>query len=261
MPPADTTGFYDVTRRVRQQGHVACALQGRREHPLILGTGPSLAPGVDLAPVGDETGKQLDVFVVDFLDLVYGEIADLAPRDVTRPAAPPPLLGPPGPPPGRCGGLYPPSGDAGRSCGALRCSSTMCFLYCCRLQPALRTASLRGPRHPLRPPPALPRSDPLGPGPRRERYWRRSRSSFGCPRPGLPSYDSETGFDVDPLSLHYELVHLLSELVPRHDGEPFRFLAPLTSCSVCPRRRYAEGGYRIPVRRVTHFGDRSPRCR
>ncbi len=87
MPPADTTGFYDVTRRVRQQGHVACALQGRREHPLILGTGPSLAPGVDLAPVGDETGKQLDVFVVDFLDLVYGEIADLAPRNVTRPAA------------------------------------------------------------------------------------------------------------------------------------------------------------------------------
>src|SRR5687768_7503641 len=52
----------------------------------MLGAGPEHPAGKDLAPLGDEPGQELHVLVVDVVDLVRAELADLAtPEEVTLP--------------------------------------------------------------------------------------------------------------------------------------------------------------------------------
>src|SRR5262249_33436691 len=66
-----------------QERDVARPLDGQRQLALVLRAGPEHAPGQDLAPLGHEAGEQLHVLVVDVVDLVRAELADLpAPEEV-----------------------------------------------------------------------------------------------------------------------------------------------------------------------------------
>src|SRR5207244_2359930 len=62
---------------VREQRHVAGALERRGEHPLVLRAGAALAARVDLAAVADVAADAADFLEVDLLDLVHAERADL----------------------------------------------------------------------------------------------------------------------------------------------------------------------------------------
>src|SRR6266849_11114937 len=64
---------------VRQQREVARALDRRRELALVMGARAGDARRDDLAVLADEILEQLDVLVVDPLDLLGGEAAELAP--------------------------------------------------------------------------------------------------------------------------------------------------------------------------------------
>src|SRR5579859_2584554 len=70
----------DVLGGVREEGHVARALQRRGEHPLVLRAGAALAARIDLAAVADVAADAADLFEVDLLDLVHAERADLSAR-------------------------------------------------------------------------------------------------------------------------------------------------------------------------------------
>ena len=63
---------------VRQQGEEARALDRVGKLPLEAGRGPGDARRDDLAGLVDEVLEDLDVLVVDPLDLVCGEAAELA---------------------------------------------------------------------------------------------------------------------------------------------------------------------------------------
>src|SRR5438876_586030 len=75
----------DVLRGVREEGHVARALERRGEHPLVLRARAALAARVDLAAITDVAADPTDLLEVDLLDLVHAEGADLAARP-PRPA-------------------------------------------------------------------------------------------------------------------------------------------------------------------------------
>jgi hypothetical protein len=79
-----------MVSRVRQHGHEPSPLQGRGQHALVLRARPALAAGIDLAAVADEPANPTDVLVVDLLDLIDAERADLASRSTKagRPAVP-----------------------------------------------------------------------------------------------------------------------------------------------------------------------------
>jgi hypothetical protein len=68
-----------VLGRVREERHVARALERGREHPLMLGAGAALAAGVDLAAVADVPANAADLLEVDLLHFVDAERADLSP--------------------------------------------------------------------------------------------------------------------------------------------------------------------------------------
>src|SRR6185436_15305671 len=63
---------------IRQQREEARALDRIRQLPLVAGRGPGDARRDDLAGLVDEVLEDLDVLVVDPLDLVGGEAAELA---------------------------------------------------------------------------------------------------------------------------------------------------------------------------------------
>jgi hypothetical protein len=67
-----------VEIRVGQQGEEAGALDRVRQLPLVAGRGPGDARRDDLAVLVDEVLEDLDVLVVDPLDLLGGEAAELA---------------------------------------------------------------------------------------------------------------------------------------------------------------------------------------
>src|SRR5690242_408628 len=71
---------------VRQQREEARALDRVGQLPLVAGGGPGDARRDDLAGLVDEVLEDLDVLVVDPLDLVGGEAAELAPAE-QRPLA------------------------------------------------------------------------------------------------------------------------------------------------------------------------------
>jgi hypothetical protein len=49
----------------RQQGDFARALDGNRQHALMVGTGAGTAPRQDLAAIGDESAQNVHVLVAD----------------------------------------------------------------------------------------------------------------------------------------------------------------------------------------------------
>src|SRR3954471_17163524 len=63
--------------RVGQQLHLAAVLDGDRDVALVLRAVARHAPGADLAAVGDELAQQTDVLVVDVVDALLAEDADL----------------------------------------------------------------------------------------------------------------------------------------------------------------------------------------
>ena len=54
------------------------SLDGKCQGSLVLCTGPSLAPSLDLAVLGHVVAQQVDILVVDCAYLVHAEGADLA---------------------------------------------------------------------------------------------------------------------------------------------------------------------------------------
>src|SRR5262245_20455269 len=67
--------------RERQQRDVPRALDGQGQLALVLRAGAEHAARQYLAALGHEGGDQLDVLVVDVIDLVRAELADLAPPE------------------------------------------------------------------------------------------------------------------------------------------------------------------------------------
>ena len=61
----------------RQQGDVARLLDCRRQTALVRRAYAGQAPGNDLAALGDEAGEQAHVLVIDGLDLLDAELANL----------------------------------------------------------------------------------------------------------------------------------------------------------------------------------------
>src|SRR5690242_16512012 len=63
---------------VRDQGDLTRALDRRLQLPLMHRAGAGDAPREDLAALGHERADQLHVLVIDVVDLVRAELADLA---------------------------------------------------------------------------------------------------------------------------------------------------------------------------------------
>src|SRR5438045_8005032 len=67
-----------LLRHIRDERDLAGALDCRLQLALMFRAGPGNTPRQDLAALGDERPDQLDVLVVDVVDLVRAELADLA---------------------------------------------------------------------------------------------------------------------------------------------------------------------------------------
>src|SRR5262245_13153754 len=72
------TSMISSVHDVRNQRDLACALDRRLQLPLVHRAGARDAARQDLAALGDERPQELDVLVVDVVDLVRAELADLA---------------------------------------------------------------------------------------------------------------------------------------------------------------------------------------
>jgi hypothetical protein len=79
-----------VVGGVRQHRHETSTLERGGQHPLVLRAVTALAARIDLAAVADEPTDAADVFVIDLLDLIDAERADLTsrPTKARRPAVP-----------------------------------------------------------------------------------------------------------------------------------------------------------------------------
>src|SRR6187549_3049304 len=74
-----------LIRRVRQQCQLPRAHDGDAQSALMLRARAGNPPRQHLAALGDEAAQQLDVLVVDVVDLVRAELADLPAAE--KPAA------------------------------------------------------------------------------------------------------------------------------------------------------------------------------
>ena len=66
--------------RVREKGDVTGALERDREAPLVTSAGSRHATGQDLASLTNEAAKARNLLVVDEMDLLHTEIANLLVR-------------------------------------------------------------------------------------------------------------------------------------------------------------------------------------
>ena len=74
--------------RIRQQRQKARAIDSHRELALVARLGPGNARGDDLAVLVDEVLEDTDILVVDLLDLLRREAAELpAAEELSAPAA------------------------------------------------------------------------------------------------------------------------------------------------------------------------------
>jgi hypothetical protein len=71
----------DVLCREGQERHVARALEGDGQHPLVSRTRAGLTTRLDLASVGDVATQARRLLVIDLLDLVDAESADTTPAE------------------------------------------------------------------------------------------------------------------------------------------------------------------------------------
>src|SRR5260221_13046660 len=76
--PHYIAGWQFSVRHIRNQRDLPGALDGRLQLALVHGAGAGDAPRQNLAALGHEGSQQLDVLVVDVVDLVRAELADLA---------------------------------------------------------------------------------------------------------------------------------------------------------------------------------------
>ena len=79
----------DMIRDERQQRYVACALDRPSQHTLVLCTSTCLAPGPDLAPVGNELLQELNLLVGDAFAFVSRAPGRAAGGPPAPPAIPP----------------------------------------------------------------------------------------------------------------------------------------------------------------------------
>src|SRR5207237_10163953 len=90
--PAASPALGHRALAVRQEGHFARRLDGHGHVALVLGAVARNPAGADLAPVGHEPPEQVHVLVVDPLNVLAAEDADLllgrAPSGVLRGPAP-----------------------------------------------------------------------------------------------------------------------------------------------------------------------------
>jgi hypothetical protein len=70
----------------RDQRNVSRSFDRPPEHSLVLRAGSGLTPRLDLAPVGDIATQPANILVVDHLDAIHAEVADLSAREVARSA-------------------------------------------------------------------------------------------------------------------------------------------------------------------------------
>jgi hypothetical protein len=70
-----------IGRDVRNQGHRPRTFDGVRQLALMPSAAARDASGDDLSALGDEVAEATDVLVVDEVDLVRAEFADLAPAE------------------------------------------------------------------------------------------------------------------------------------------------------------------------------------
>src|SRR5215470_4166674 len=84
----------DSLRRVWNQRELAGTHDRRPQLPLVHRAGPRDPARKDLRPLGHERHQQLRVLVVDVIDLVRAELADLAPAEHRTALAVLPLLTP-----------------------------------------------------------------------------------------------------------------------------------------------------------------------
>ena len=76
-----------MVRAEWDQGQMPGALDSGRQHALAFRANTGLAARLDLPAVGHVPAEPVDVLVVDVLDAVYAEAADLPPAVVPGPAA------------------------------------------------------------------------------------------------------------------------------------------------------------------------------
>ena len=83
-----------VKKHEWQQSHFSCALDGNRDHSLLTGIVAGLASGLDLSSVtGQEPLEHRDILIVDIVDLVDGQEADLLPTSPSATAFAAPAIG------------------------------------------------------------------------------------------------------------------------------------------------------------------------
>jgi len=70
-----------VLRRERKKREMTRPFQGDRQHALMAGARPCLAPGLYLAPIGDVAAQPPRLFEVDRLCLVDAKCADPSPSE------------------------------------------------------------------------------------------------------------------------------------------------------------------------------------
>src|SRR5882724_9076299 len=75
-----------VPRCKRQQGNVASLFNSARESPLVRGTHTSQAARNNLAPLGHELLQQAYIAVMDRVDLLHAELANLLAPEELAPA-------------------------------------------------------------------------------------------------------------------------------------------------------------------------------
>src|SRR5688572_17502912 len=73
--------LFSLISGVGQERQLARPHDRHPQPALMLRTGAGNPPRQHLATLGDEAGQQLDVLVVDVVDLVRAELADLAPAE------------------------------------------------------------------------------------------------------------------------------------------------------------------------------------
>lgn len=83
VSPCRNARLQDVGRCIRQQCHVACPLQRDCQHALVARARSSFAARINLSPIGKVAPKKIDVFVVDMINMVDCEVANLASRNIT----------------------------------------------------------------------------------------------------------------------------------------------------------------------------------
>ena len=72
---------FSVRRDVREEGDRPRSLDGVGQLALVPRAAARDAPGDDLPALGDEVAEPANIFVVDQVDLVRAELADLSPAE------------------------------------------------------------------------------------------------------------------------------------------------------------------------------------